>query len=87
MGFTPRLSLTELNASVKFLDFSLDSAFLMIEDNLDEVHYLDVFNKKRYVNVEDFNYEIEWCSDGLRYSTENLKVNYSKKSNFSDKFF
>lgn len=74
MGFTPRLCLTELNASVKFLDFSLDGAFLLIEDNLDEIHFLDVFSKKRYVNMDELNFEIEWCSEGLRYSGEKLKV-------------
>jgi hypothetical protein len=74
MGFTPRLTLTELNASVKYLDFSLDSAFLLIEDNLDEIHILDVFNKNRYVNMDELNYEIEWCSEGMRYCVEKFKV-------------
>ena len=74
MGFTPKLSISELNASVKFLDFSLDSVFLLIEDNLDETHFIDIFNKKRYLNTGDLNFEIELCIDGLRYSEEKLKV-------------
>lgn len=66
-GFVPKNIIQNFNTSIKYLDFSVDSNYLLIKDNLDEVIFIEIHSKK-IVNIADLNYEIEWMYEGLKYS-------------------
>lgn len=60
------------NSSIRFLDFSIDSNYLLIEDNLEEYIIIEIHSKK-IVNLAQINFDIEWNGHGLKYS-EKFKV-------------
>lgn len=54
------------------MDFSIDSNYLLIEDNLDEFVIIEIHSKK-IVNMAQINFDIQWNGNGLKYS-EKFKV-------------
>ena len=59
-----------MNTRIKFLDFSKESTYILIEDYLEEVLVIDIQQKTVITNKGFF--DMEWMGDGLKYS-EKLK--------------
>lgn len=61
---------------MKFLDFSLNNAYLLYKNDEDEVIVTDIISKKK-VSYFHAQSEIEWMSDGIQISNKTKVVLYS----------
>ena len=69
-GFIHKNQVQNLNTRIKFIDFSKESTYILIEDFLEEVLVIDIQQKTVITNKGFF--DMEWMGDGLKYS-EKLK--------------
>lgn len=69
-GFVHKNQIQNLNTRIKFLDFSKESTYLLLEDYLEEVLVIDI-HQKTVISSKSY-FDMEWTGDGLKYS-ENLK--------------
>ena len=69
-GFIHKNQVQNLNTRIKFIDFSKESSFILLEDYLEEVLVIDI-QQKKVINNKGF-FDMEWMGNGLKYSS-NLK--------------
>lgn len=62
-----------LSTSIEFLDFSTDNFYLLYKDSYDEVVIIELTNLKK-INTVFVEFDIEWCSDGIK-ASDKAKVN------------
>ena len=66
-GFHAKNEVTDLNSRIKYLDFSRESNYLLIENYLGEVLVIDIENGTKLTNKGYF--DLEWMGNGLKYSS------------------
>lgn len=64
-GFVLKSVLDKFDSFISTIDFSIDSNYLIIEDNLYNTFYFEIQTKK-HITLDDVNFEIEWMNDGLK---------------------
>ena len=81
-GFHAKNEVTDLNSRIKFLDFSRESSYLLIENYLGEVLVIDIENGKKLINKGYF--DLEWMGNGLKYSSLFSCIQLIYKQNLDD---
>ena len=81
-GFHAKKEVTDLNSRIKYLDFSRESSFLLIENYLGEVLVIDIENGRKLTNKGYF--DLEWMGNGLKYSSSFSCIQLIYKQNIED---
>ena len=81
-GFIHKNQIQNLNTRIKFIDFSKESTFLLIEDYLEEVLVIDI-QQKQVINNKGF-FDLEWMGNGLKYSINLKNIHYIYEDNIKD---
>ena len=81
-GFLAKKEVTDLNSRIKYLDFSMESSYLLIENYLGEVLVIDIENGKKLTNKGYF--DLEWMGNGLKYSSSFSCIQSIYKQNLDD---
>jgi len=66
-GFVLKNILDKFDSYIRSMDFSVDSNYLIIEDNIGNTFHYEI-QTRRPVTLDELNFEIEWMNDGLKYS-------------------
>lgn len=66
-GFVLKNILDKFDSYIRSIDFSVDSNYLIIEDNIGNTFHFEI-QTRRHVTLDELNFEIEWMNDGLKYS-------------------
>ncbi|KAL4497254.1 hypothetical protein ABPG72_011189 [Tetrahymena utriculariae] len=56
------------STSLEFVDFSTDNFFLLYKDNVDDVEIIDFRNEFKKVIKGEVEFNLEWCTDGIKVS-------------------
>ena len=59
-NFILKTVIQNLNSKVRFLDFSSDSNYLIVEEDSDNIFVIEVFSKKK-IYTENLNFKIDWA--------------------------
>ena len=81
-GFHSKNEVTDLNSRIKYLDFSRESSYLLLENYLGEVLVIDIENGKKLINKGYF--DLEWMGNGLKYSSLFSCIQLIYKQNLDD---
>ena len=66
-GFHAKNEVTDLNSRIKYLDFSRESNYLLLENYLGEVLVIDIENGTKLTNKGYF--DLEWMGNALKFSS------------------
>ena len=81
-GFHAKNEVTDLNSRIKYLDFSRESSYLLLENYLGEVLVIDIENGTKLTNKGYF--DLEWMGNGLKYSSLFSCIQYIYKQYLDD---
>ena len=81
-GFHAKNEVTDLNSRIKYLDFSRESSYLLLENYLGEVLVIDIENGTKLTNKGYF--DLEWMGNGLKYSSFFSCIQYIYKQYLDD---
>ena len=81
-GFHSKKEVTDLNSRIKYLDFSRESSYILIENYLGEVLVIDIENGKKLTNKGYF--DLEWMGNGLKFSSSFSCIQSIYKQNLDE---
>lgn len=64
-GFMKLKQIFGFKATISYLDFSADNAYMQVEDKVGDVTLYEI-ETDRPIKMEAIDFELEWLGDGLR---------------------
>lgn len=66
----------KFNSQIKCIDFSIDNGYILIEDILNTLRYIEISTKRVNSKIKDFhiNFSVEWSDYGLKYSDKLIVI-------------